>query len=84
MTLNDFMELCEKNHLQPEEYSKNWYIANIKSKFINATWIICYCTTDEKLFFRKTLVLIVIQLLIMEMFYTMKLISNVSLKLLEN
>ena len=27
---------------------KNCYIANIKSKFINATWIICYCTTDEK------------------------------------
>lgn len=48
MTLNDFMELCEKNHIQAEEYSKNWYIANIKSKFINATWIICYCTTDEK------------------------------------
>ena len=48
MTLNDFMELCEKNHLQAEEYSKNWYIANIKSKYIKATWIICYCTTDEK------------------------------------
>lgn len=42
------MELCEKNYLQIEEYSKNWYIANIKSKFIKATWIICYCTTDEK------------------------------------
>lgn len=48
MTLNDFMEVCEKNNLQAEEWSKNWYIANIKSKFINATWIICYCTTDEK------------------------------------
>lgn len=42
------MELCEKNHLQAEEYSKNWYIANIKSKYINATWLICHCTTDEK------------------------------------
>ena len=42
------MELCEKNYLQVEEYSKNWYIANIKSKFINATWLICYCTTNEK------------------------------------
>lgn len=48
MTLNDFMEVCEKNNLQAEEWSKNWYIANIKSKFINATWIICYCTTEEK------------------------------------
>ena len=48
MTLNDFMEVCEKNNLQAEEWSKKWYIANIKSKFINATWIICYCTTDEK------------------------------------
>lgn len=48
MTLNDFMEVCEKNNLQAEEWSKNWYIANVKSKFINATWIICYCTTDEK------------------------------------
>ena len=48
MTLNDFMELCEKNYLQIEKYSKNWYVANIKSKFIYATWLICYCTTDEK------------------------------------
>lgn len=23
-------------------------MANIKSKFIVASWIICYCTTDEK------------------------------------
>ena len=84
MTLNDFMEVCEKNNLQAEEWSKNWYIANIKSKFINATWIICYCTTDEKLYCRKTLVLMVKQLLMMELLYTMKLISNVSLKLLEN
>lgn len=84
MTLNDFIGVCEKNNLQAEEWSKNWYIANIKSKFINATWIICYCTTDEKLYYRKTLVLMVKQLLMMELLYTMKLISNVSLKLLEN
>lgn len=48
MTLNDFIGVCEKNNLQAEEWSKNWYIANIKSKFINSTWIICYCTTVEK------------------------------------
>ncbi len=84
MTLNDFIGVCEKNNLQAEEWSKNWYIANIKSKFINSTWIICYCTTDEKLYYRKTLVLMVKQLLMMELLYTMKLISNVSLKLLEN
>lgn len=48
MTLDDFKKLCEKNHIPFEKYSDNWYIANIKSKFIKATWIICYCTTDEK------------------------------------
>lgn len=48
MTLNDFMELCEKNHIQVEKYSDNWYIANIKSKFINSKWIITHCTADSK------------------------------------
>ena len=53
MTLNDFMELCEKYHIQAEKYSDTWYMANIKSKFIGATWIICYCSTDEKTFLPK-------------------------------
>ena len=48
MTLNDFMELCEKNQIQAEKYNDTWYMANIKSKFIVATWIICYCISDEK------------------------------------
>lgn len=48
MTLNDFMELCEKNHIPVEKYSDNWYIANIKSKFIKSNWIITHCTADSK------------------------------------
>lgn len=53
MTLDDFFELCEKNNIQSEQYSDNWYVANIKSKFIVATWLICYCATDEKTFLPK-------------------------------
>lgn len=48
MTLNDFMELCEKNDIQVEKYSDCWYIANIKSKFIKSNWIITHCTSDSK------------------------------------
>ena len=48
MTLDDFMELCSKNHIPVEKYSDNWYIANIKSKFISSAWIITHCTADSK------------------------------------
>lgn len=48
MTLDDFIELCNKNNLPVEQYSENWYIANIKSKFIKASWIITHCTADDK------------------------------------
>ena len=47
MTLDDFKELCYKNNITVERYSDNWYIANIKSKFIDSNWIITHCTTDE-------------------------------------
>lgn len=38
-----------------KKYSDNWYIANIKSKFIKATWIIthCNCNTDDKTLIAK-------------------------------
>ena len=48
MTLDDFMELCKKNNIPVEKYSDNWYIANIKSKFITSNWIITHCTADSK------------------------------------
>lgn len=48
MTLDDFMELCKKNQIPVEKYSDNWYIANIKSKFIKSNWIITHCTADSK------------------------------------
>ena len=48
MTLDDFKKLCEKNHIPVEKYSDNWYIANIKSKFIKSNWIITHCTADSK------------------------------------
>lgn len=44
------MELCEKNNITAEKYSDNWYTADIKSKFIKETWIICHCSTDGKTF----------------------------------
>lgn len=53
MTLDEFFKLCEKSQIQAEQYSDNWYIANINSKFIAATWIICYCATDEKTWLPK-------------------------------
>lgn len=48
MTLNDFFELCEKNDIQAEKYGERWYIANIKSKYIVASWIICFYEGDGK------------------------------------
>lgn len=48
MTLDDFLDLCNKNNIPVEKYSDKWYTANIKSKFIAASWIICYCAVDEK------------------------------------
>ena len=48
MTLDEFMKLCDKNHIPVEKYSDSWYIANIKSKFVSSSWIITHCTADSK------------------------------------
>lgn len=55
MTLNDFLDLCNKNDIPVEKYSDNWYIANIKSKFINSKWIITHCTADSKTLLPKNI-----------------------------
>ncbi len=55
MTLDDFMELCKKNNIPVEKYSDNWYIANIKSKFITSNWIITHCTADSKTLLPKNI-----------------------------
>lgn len=48
MTLDEFFDLCNKNHITAEKYSDNWYIANIKSKYISSSWIITHCTAYSK------------------------------------